>query len=137
METFKYGKQHNKQRYVIEIFPQNFTSKRSIRKKMEYTLDNKIPKCHICQKGLYTFDHIFEYCDKFKILKLRLINDIRNININLPINSTLIQTGTNNKEENRENGNICNTVMIYLLDVLESLAGHILANKCGNVTPNP
>ena len=85
----------------------------------------KIPVCFICKKGLYTHKHIFEFCEAIKTLRKKLSKDINKINGNIILNNTLIQTGTNNKEENIENKKICKLIMMYVLDTMEKVGGYI------------
>ena len=77
------------------------------------------------QKGLYTYKHVFELCEVITNLRKKLCNDVNKVNVNKIIDNTLIQTGTNDKEETLENKKICKLVMIYVLDTVEKIDGYI------------
>ena len=56
-----------------------------------------IPHCADCWLGQNSQKHIFESCTHHKDKRNKLISDLKNIEPNININSTLIQTGSNDK----------------------------------------
>ena len=56
-----------------------------------------IPRCADCWLGQNSLKHIFESCIHHRDKRNKLINDLKNIEPNININSTLIQTGSNDK----------------------------------------
>ena len=56
-----------------------------------------IPHCADCWLGQNSQKHIFESCTHHKDKRNKLISDLKSIEPNININSTLIQTGSNDK----------------------------------------
>ena len=56
-----------------------------------------IPHSADCWLGQNSQKHIFESCIHHRDKRNKLINDLKNIEPNININSTLIQTGSNDK----------------------------------------
>ena len=86
---------------------------------------NKIPKCMFCQKALYTYEHIFEYCENFKNVREKLFYDLKIIKNNIIINSNLIQTGSNNFENTITEQYVCKAIFNFILDIWDKIMKYL------------
>lgn len=81
-----------------------------------------IPNCKNCFKGKFTYKHIFEECESFKNERIQLINEIKETNKKIKINSVLIQIGNNNNNfDNKEDEYICKIVFAYVLNIYKKI----------------
>ena len=77
-----------------------------------------IPRCADCWLGPNTLQHIFETCTVHNLEPTALKTQLQSISPNIVMNSTLFQTGNNDKTlDLRTQNHICNTTFNYIITI--------------------